>query len=271
MSPRQDTMPTQDIHNVEPSAVPEAVTEKRPKASRRGMLVRRLKRSLYSSIEKPRRAYVRTVTEIAARSDRVLDVGCGYTAPVLRELTGESLLKVGTDIVGDLRPDEAPGICLVQADCGRLPFDAATFDLVICRSVLEHLVQPLEVFQEISRVLRPGGSFVFLTPNRWDYVSLGASMIPNRYHGTLVRLLTGRNEEDTFPTVYGANSVRRIRRLADCSGMKVSSVQLLREHPHYLQFNSGTYLLGVVYEQLIQRFVNNTRPWILGLCRRSEN
>ena len=42
----------------------------------------------------------------------------------------------------------------------RLPFDHESFDAVICNVSVEYLTQPLEVFSEVFRVLRPGGIFI---------------------------------------------------------------------------------------------------------------
>lgn len=226
---------------------------------------------MYSELESPRAAYMRSVADLAQQAKSILDIGCGYAAPALEGLPNEAILKVGTDVVEGLRPSEATSVRFVQADCSQLPFADESFDIVICRSVLEHLEKPAETFQEISRVLTPGGTFVFLTPNRWDYISLGASLVPNTYHGKLVKRLTGREEENTFPTVYGANSTRRIRSLAKQSGLGVSQLRLIREHPHYLKFNAAIYLVAIIYEQTVQRFLLVTRPWILGVCHRQSN
>src|SRR5712692_758282 len=46
-----------------------------------------------------------------------------------------------------------------------LPFAGESFDLIVSLWVLEHLRVPEIVFGEVQRVLRPGGHFVFLTPN----------------------------------------------------------------------------------------------------------
>ena len=140
----------------------------------------------------------------------------------------------------------------------------------MCRSVLEHLKHPEIVFSEVRRVLTSEGRMLFLTPNWWDYVSLGSSLIPNRLHPRLVKLMTGRLENNTFPTFYQANTTLRLRFLANQAGLEVVSLETLREHPHYLQFNSLAYSLGLVYEQLLQRRVKQLRPWILGVLRRTE-
>jgi SAM-dependent methyltransferase len=47
-----------------------------------------------------------------------------------------------------------------------LPFEHATFDAVTCCVSVDYLTRPLEVFAEVSRVLRPGGVFVCTFSNR---------------------------------------------------------------------------------------------------------
>lgn len=48
-----------------------------------------------------------------------------------------------------------------------LPFKEQTFDTVLCSLSIEYLTQPLEVFTEVARVLKPGGYFVVTFSNRW--------------------------------------------------------------------------------------------------------
>lgn len=47
-----------------------------------------------------------------------------------------------------------------------LPFATASFDAVTCCVSVDYLVRPLEVFDEVARVLRPGGRFVTTFSNR---------------------------------------------------------------------------------------------------------
>ena len=44
------------------------------------------------------------------------------------------------------------------ASNGRLPFEDASFDLVLCNSVLHHLQNPMGALDEIARMARPGGA-----------------------------------------------------------------------------------------------------------------
>ncbi len=48
-----------------------------------------------------------------------------------------------------------------------LPYPDGEFDAVICTVSVEYLTRPIEVFQEVRRVLKPGGRFVVVFSNRY--------------------------------------------------------------------------------------------------------
>lgn len=48
----------------------------------------------------------------------------------------------------------------------RLPFETGTFDAVIITVSIQYLTQPVAVFQEVHRILRPGGMFLVIFSNR---------------------------------------------------------------------------------------------------------
>jgi ubiquinone/menaquinone biosynthesis C-methylase UbiE len=52
------------------------------------------------------------------------------------------------------------------ADALNLPYDTASFDIVICSHVYEHVPDPEQMFAEIRRVLVPGGVCYFSAGNR---------------------------------------------------------------------------------------------------------
>jgi SAM-dependent methyltransferase len=52
------------------------------------------------------------------------------------------------------------------ADALNLPFDDSSFDVVICSHVYEHVPDPVRMFEEIHRVLRPDGICYFSAGNR---------------------------------------------------------------------------------------------------------
>lgn len=54
---------------------------------------------------------------------------------------------------------------VADVDSGRLPFEAATFDLIYAGEVIEHLYDPDHLLDEVERLLTPGGVAILDTPN----------------------------------------------------------------------------------------------------------
>jgi 2-polyprenyl-3-methyl-5-hydroxy-6-metoxy-1,4-benzoquinol methylase len=79
---------------------------------------------------------------------------------------------------------------------------------------MKHVEDVKAAYTEIDRVLKPGGSYLFLTPNRYDYASIVAHIVPNGLHATIVKRTEGREKIDTFPTFYRSNTETAIRALA---------------------------------------------------------
>jgi SAM-dependent methyltransferase len=69
--------------------------------------------------------------------------------------------KPGSYVRGDLYPYR-PGHLVIDAQS--LQFDDASFDLVVCNHVLEHVSCPELALQECRRVLRRGGMLIAQTP-----------------------------------------------------------------------------------------------------------
>lgn len=98
----------------------------------------------------------------------------------------------------------------------RLPFDDASFDVVLADHVLEHVAEPdaAQVAAELLRVLRPGGWLAARTPNKWGIIGVGARAVPNQLHTRVLRRLQpNRKAEDVFPVRYSMNTRRRLQDL----------------------------------------------------------
>jgi 2-polyprenyl-6-hydroxyphenyl methylase / 3-demethylubiquinone-9 3-methyltransferase len=104
----------------------------------------------------------------------VLDVGCGGG------ILSEEFAKIGCRITG-IDPsvpsldaarkhaaNEGLTIDYRQASGESIPFDANTFDVVICCDVLEHVDDLETTLREVARVLKPGGMFCYDTINRTE-------------------------------------------------------------------------------------------------------
>jgi len=64
-------------------------------------------------------------------------------------------------LYANLLPNNNPD---VQCDAAYIPFKTNCFDAVICSEVLEYVINPLQVLDEIFRVLRPGGILLLCIP-----------------------------------------------------------------------------------------------------------
>jgi SAM-dependent methyltransferase len=179
----------------------------------------------------------------------VLDLGAGAGIVDEMSVRGLAARVCGVDL--DPRVVENPWLDEGRvADAAALPYSDATFDVVFSDNVLEHLEDPETVFREIARVLRPGGVFLFKTPNRWHYVPLIARVTPHAFH-EFVNRLRGRVEADTFPTRYRANSAGQLRRLAAQSGLVVERLDRIEGRPEYLRMSALTYIVGAAFERIV--------------------
>jgi ubiquinone/menaquinone biosynthesis C-methylase UbiE len=97
---------------------------------------------------------------------RILDVGCG-TGAILQRL-GNPEKNVGIDLAPEAisfcRQRGLHNVC--HGDIQALPFPDASFDAVICSSVLYHqwVTDVDRALQEMRRVLRPGGLLLINVP-----------------------------------------------------------------------------------------------------------
>lgn len=185
---------------------------------------------------------------------RVLDLGCGRGG-VVELIWRDVRLAAGLDPdPPSLAEHRAPGMPVIRGVGESLPFVDESFGLIVCLWVLEHLEDPAVTLREVRRVLQPAGHFVFLTPNMRNPL-----MVINRIGKALPALqrrlvprFYGREEADTFPVQYRANTVEAIHGLVRSAGLDVYDMRVVPD-PTYLAVNSLMFRASVVSERFMPR------------------
>lgn len=218
------------------------------------MLIRWLDNKLYPGVNDnwDDELFRKSIVQYISESSIILDVGAG--AGIVEHMNFRGLAKKVCGIDLDPRVLDNPYLDEAKITGGeRIPYDDGVFDVVFSDNVLEHLDKPQKVFKEIARVLRPGGVFLFKTPNRYHYMPFIARITPHRFHGFINRL-RGREVVDTFPTRYKANSRSQIHPLARSANLNVEIISLIEGRPEYTRICSPLYMLGIAYERLVNLF-----------------
>ena len=125
---------------------------------------------------------------------KILDVGTGTARiPILMCHQRPQYLITAVDlaqsmlIIGQRNVEEASlnqRIRLERVDSKRMPYPDLEFDMVISNSLVHHIPDPLSLFQEIKRLVRPGGAILIrdlIRPESDDIVNELVAKIGKEY------------------------------------------------------------------------------------------
>jgi SAM-dependent methyltransferase len=172
----------------------------------------RLATRLAPGLVNSQHAYARALLTEVSRASHWLDLGCGHDfLPPFVDQTRLREAIANRAIVGIDADDRAlarhHGLTQrIRGDIQRLPFRSQSFDLATANMVVEHVEHPALLFEEIARVLRPGGRLLIHTPNASGYTTRLTRLLPNHLLAPLAGALLGRAEDDIYPTHYRANT-----------------------------------------------------------------
>jgi ubiquinone/menaquinone biosynthesis C-methylase UbiE len=107
------------------------------------------------------------VTEGLPSGASVLEVapGPGYLAVAIAQLgrfhvSGLDISRTFIEIATEHARGTGVTVDLRQGDVANMPFDSASFDLVVCQAAFKNFPQPVRALEEMHRVLRPDGTAV---------------------------------------------------------------------------------------------------------------
>jgi SAM-dependent methyltransferase len=134
----------------------------------------------------------------------VLDVGCG-------DRPYEPLLAGAASVVGF----DAPGNALadLHGSIEAIPVEDASFDVVLCLQVLEHVPDPAAAVRELRRVVRPGGRVLATTHGIYPFHP-NPEDLWRWTHTGLARLFSDNGAWSSVTVTAGAGTASTVAMLA---------------------------------------------------------
>jgi SAM-dependent methyltransferase len=208
--------------------------------------------------------------QIIPRGARILEIGAG---PLNR--TSQFLAKLG-DLHG-IDPDptvkQNSALSTQEVLVGEAyPYPSESFDACVSNYVLEHVADPAAHLLEVARVLRPGGAYVFRTPNRFHYVAAISSLTPHWFHQAMARRMRRQGPEahDPYPTFYAINSRNAVQTFGPEAGLTVELLRMVEKEPSYGMASRVLFLAFMAYEQVVNstELAADLRANIFGVLRK---
>ncbi len=184
----------------------------------------------------------------------VLDVGCGKAS--FFPFPWKSVPR--TRFIGiDPDPEAACNPHMdefhVLSDFDRWPVPDQSIDVSMASYVLEHVEKPESFFGNLRRVLRPGGCFLFLTPNCRHPAAIVSRLLPFSWKQRILAKTKGIADNDVFPTFYRMNTAARLTREAQRHGFQVEHLSAREYQPTgYLDFHVVGFLAACGYYHAVR-------------------
>lgn len=214
---------------------------------------RRYFKQYYAGEKEPFDYYKELVISSIKDGYLALDAGCGKgLRGVLNSWNGGPV--IGVDLI---KEDLVKHHKLNYRICGNienLPLTKETFDVVVCNSVLEHLLNPSNFFSEVNRILKPYGDLFILTPNKYGYVALISKLIPKRWHPLIISFIHNTNTDDIFKTHYRANTINSLRCVLKKHGFLEKVIFSYEGDPDYLIFSKLIYKTALQIRKIINKY-----------------
>lgn len=104
----------------------------------------------------------------------VVDVACGegYGSALMSSVAKKvSGVDISADAIAHARSAYADraNLQFIEGSCLKLPFDAASIDMLVSFETIEHIHEQAEFLDEIKRVLKADGVLILSCPNRAEY------------------------------------------------------------------------------------------------------
>jgi SAM-dependent methyltransferase len=131
----------------------------------------------------------------------------------LLKIRGKVKQVIGVDVDELVKTNPALDTSIVITG-PEIPLPDNSVDLILSDFTFEHLGDPTAVARSFDRILKPGGWLCARTPNRFGYIALANTLLPDVVKS---RILHGaqpdRKEQDVFPAYYRMNTFTDLKKL----------------------------------------------------------
>jgi ubiquinone/menaquinone biosynthesis C-methylase UbiE len=207
------------------------------------------------------------IVDCVPRGSRILDIGAndGSFCPQVNRIAKHANVFAGVD------PDLAKlqRNPLLQERYASTLEDSSipdgSFDCAYAIYVLEHVQHHIAFMKAVARILKPGGSFFFITPNGTHYFAALSGMLARlNIQGAVLRLIRPEQLVSAYhyPALYKLNRAEKLRHLGRSvgfSGFEFRYSEKLEELSCY--FPGPFKLLPKVWQTLVR---TSGRDWLLG-------
>ena len=178
--------------------------------------------------------------------------GTGYGSGLRQFL---KCTRVGSDVNPDFASDQYLdewAACSVE----KLSFKDDTFQAVSCNWVLEHVGEPSQAVDEVYRVLKRGGYFLFRTPNVFNYAIILSLLTPTRFHNWVRKkgADSAKDFVDNAPTHYRLNTLGCIRKTLKRSGFEIVELRYEGGASEYVKFSRPLFVVSKVGDLITDLF-----------------
>lgn len=196
------------------------------------------------------------------KNSKILDIGCSYGS-LIYNLHNEGYKNIyGVDIIPEFvnegrnrYPTIASKIKLYDGEY--LPFEDESFDVILMFDVIEHVPDIKDFMKnELYRVLKNGGLFIFQTPNKytnipWEIINQKSLTRYKKYHCSL----------------QTKNSLKNILEYSNFRNIVIEKNIIITEHNRQ-KIEKKLGCLGIAALHLLQGMPLGLYPNFWGYCRR---
>ena len=140
------------------------------------------------------------------------------------------------------------------ADIGRaLPFERGEVDLLVSKTVLEHVTEPDRFFAEAGRVVKSGGRTVHLLPCRYAPFAVIARVLPFSLAKSILHFVNPYSAGVVeFPVFYNRCTAHQLRELLAKNGFREIRTVVGYYQSDYFEAFFPAFILSVAYELVVR-------------------